>query len=96
MTEAQKQATQRFVAALIAELVTLAVAALSSPELVQLIAVWAGEGSVVTTLLLTLLPPLALALGKLAAGPTVKTPASADDVRGGRGVTTGESPGLFG
>lgn len=100
MTDTQKQAVQRFVAILIAEVATLIVAALSSPELVNLISVWAGEGSLTTTLILALLPPLIAAIAKWAAGPTQKVTESSDpEIRSGRRerrITTGEPPGLFG
>lgn len=100
MTDAQKQALQRFGATLIAEIVTLGVAMLQSPELRELIIGLLGEGSLVTTLVLALLPAIVLAVGKLAAGPTQKAPDVADtdaprSTRRRRTVTA-EPPGLFG
>ena len=94
MNDAQKQALQRFVAVLIAEVATLVVAALSSPQLVELISVWAGKGSVLTTLILTLLPPFALAIAKLASGATEKPEPVGDNVRGVR-IAKAREPGLF-
>src|SRR5687767_9305140 len=99
MTDTQKQAAQRFLATLIAEVVTLIVGALSNPELAQVIVAFTGEGSLLTTLILALLPPLVLALGKLQAGPTEKAVESdMETTRGGarRRRVVGEGPGLFG
>lgn len=94
MGDSQKQALQRFFAFLIAEVITFVVAILSSPKVAELVTDLAGEGSLVATLILALLPPIIGALGKLQAGPTVK--ATEAHGRGADGEVAGESPGLFG
>jgi len=97
MTEAQKQALQRFLAVLIVQVVGLATAALSAPEFMDAIAAWTGEGSWITLLIASVLPPFLAALAKLAAGPTQKAPLNEGDAARGRARTrTGEAPGLFG
>lgn len=93
MNETQKQAVQRFVGFLIAEAITIVVALLASPELRTLITDLAGEGSLIATLILAILPPLIGALGKLQAGPTEKV----TEARGrGADAAVSDGPGLFG
>lgn len=98
MSDTQKQALQRFLAVLIVQVVALVTAALSSPEFMAAIAAWAGEGSWLTLLIAAILPPLLAAIGKLAAGPTVKAPEPADDTMAARKrrVPDSREPGLFG
>jgi hypothetical protein len=93
MSETQKQAIQRFVGFLIAEVLTLVVGLLSSDQIRALITDLAGEGSLIATLMLAILPPLIGAIGKLMSGPTEKVSTAK-----GRGVdsTVNEGPGLFG
>jgi hypothetical protein len=99
LTDGQKQALQRFIAALIAEVIALVIAVLQSPDLAAIVTAFAGEGSLLTTLILALVGPLILALGKLRSGPTQKTLESIDEARGEtrrERRVTGEPPGLFG
>jgi hypothetical protein len=92
LSESQKQAVQRFVGVLIAEAITIALAVLQSADLRALIIEFGGEGSLITTGLLALLPPIIAAVSKLAAGPTQK----ASVTEGRRGLARGERPGIFG
>jgi hypothetical protein len=92
VSETQKQAIQRFFGFLIAEVITLVIGILASPELGQVVIDLAGEGSLVATLILALLPPLIGALGKLQAGPTEKVA----NVRGRAADGRFNRPGLFG
>lgn len=94
MSEGQKQALQRFFGFLIAEVITFVIAILSNPKVAELVTDLAGEGSLVATLMLALLPPIIGALGKLKAGPTEKATAIRGRGAGEESVTNG--PGLFG
>lgn len=97
MNDTQSQAVARFVAVLIATLASGAAALLASPELRDVILGFGGgDGSLVTALILALLPPIIAAVGKYAAGPTEKAPDAPAAGARGRAVTEGRSPGLFG
>lgn len=95
MSDTQKQALMRFGGALIASVIGVVIAALQSPDFAALVGQFLGGDALLTGLILAAVPPIVLALGKLAAGATEKVPPAPEGVRGGK-VRTGESPGLFG
>lgn len=98
MSDTQKQALQRFVAGLIAAVIGIAIAALQSPDFGDLVGKFFGGDALVTGLILAAIPPIVLALGKLASGATQKASPVGGGVRGGKGerVVEGAQPGLFG
>jgi hypothetical protein len=95
MSDTQKQALTRFLGALIAEVIGLAIAALSSPDFAALVGTFFGGDALLTGIILALVPPIVLFLGKLQAGATEKVPDAPEGVRG-TNVPKGSEPGLFG
>lgn len=95
MSDTQKQALQRFLAALIASVIGIAIAALQSPDFAALVGQFFGGDALLTGLILAAIPPIVMFLGKLQAGATQKAPEA--QVRGGKNERVAEnSPGLFG
>lgn len=98
MSDTQKQALLRFVGGLIATIIGVAAAALSSPDFAQLVGTFFGGDNLIAGLILAAVPPIVLYLGKLQAGATQKAPTVGGTVRGAKRekIVEGEQPGLFG
>lgn len=98
MSDTQKQALMRFVSGLIAEVIALAIAALQNPDFAALVGTFFSGDGLLSGIILSLVAPIVLFLGKLQAGATEKAEEVGGDIRGGKGekVVTGKQPGLFG
>lgn len=97
MSDATKQAVQRFVSALLALLAPVLVTLAASPELRDL--VFGTLPATVAGIVWLLVPPLLLAIAKAIHGPTeipAPGPAQRDGIRSRRRFIAGKPPGLFG
>lgn len=99
MSEIQKQALLKFGAGLIAAVLGIVAAAISSEEFRDLVVGFFGGDGIVTGLILAATTPIVLYIGKLAAGLTQKVPTetvAGAEVRGAKVPSGAKGPGLFG